>query len=268
MASDIAFTGSVPQVYQDILVPFMFAPYARDLASRVAAENPGRVLEIAAGTGAVTLALREALPDATIVATDLNEAMIAVAQANAELSGVTWRQADAQDLPFEAESFDAIACQFGIMFFPDPGKALAEMARVLHPGGVVAIYVWGSIKQNPAAQVVHDVAGELFPEDPPLFIARTPHGHADPAHYLALLGAAGFAEARAEWVALTGRAPSAQRLAEGYCLGTPLRGELEARRPGAAREAVEPLARAFAARWEDGPLELPIEAYVLTARKA
>lgn len=267
MASDVAFTGSVPQVYQDILVPFMFAPYAQDLAARIAAENPGRVLEIAAGTGVVTAALREALPDSSIVATDLNEAMLAIARANTEILGVEWRTADAQDLPFDAESFDAVACQFGIMFFPDPARAIAEMMRVLRPGGVVAIYVWGSLEQNPAALVVQEVAGRLFPEDPPQFIGRTPHGHVDPTPYLAMLGDAGFAEASADWVAKTGRSPSAQRLAEGYCLGTPMRGEFEARRPGGASEAVAPVAEAFAARFGAGPVEAPIEAYVLTARK-
>lgn len=267
MPSDVAFTGSVPQVYQDILVPYMFAPYAQDLAARIAAENPGRVLEIAAGTGVVTTALREALPDTAIVATDLNEAMLAVARANQEVTGIEWQKADAQDLPFEAESFDAIACQFGIMFFPDPAKAIAEMKRVLRPGGIVAIYVWGSLEQNPAAKAAQAAVGQLFPEDPPLFMGRTPHGHADPEPYLAMLRDAGFAEAKAEWVAKVGRSPSAQRLAEGFCLGTPLRGELEARRPGSPQEAVAPVTDAFRASWGDGAIEVPIEAYVLTARR-
>jgi ubiquinone/menaquinone biosynthesis C-methylase UbiE len=269
MPSDSAlFTGSVPQVYAEILVPFMFAVYAHDLATRIAAQAPGRVLEIATGTGAVATALREALPDAAIVATDLNEAMLAVARDGENSDGIEWRVADAQNLPFEDASFDALACQFGIMFFPDPARAVGEMARVLRPGGFVGIYVWGSLQGNPAAELASQAAAELFPEDPPRFLERAPHGHADPAPYAAMLRDAGFAEVRTEWITRLGRAPSARRLAEGYCLGTPLCAEMEARRPGSAREAVEPVTRALEARWGQGPIEAPIEAYVLTGRKA
>jgi ubiquinone/menaquinone biosynthesis C-methylase UbiE len=134
---DKQFTGSIPQMYQRFLVPLIFEPYARDLAERVAAVGPATVLETAAGTGVLTRALAARLPaQAQIVATDLNQPMLDLATlitpADARL---TWRQADALALPFADQSFDVVACQFGVMFFPDRIRGYKEAFRVLKPGG-------------------------------------------------------------------------------------------------------------------------------------
>src|SRR6478672_2654940 len=109
---DAAFQGSIPSIYENNLVNMYFAPYARDLCERLAAGAPRRILEIAAGTGALTRLLRKRLPDAAITATDLNQAMLDVAAKIVGDGGVAWRQADASDLPFPDQSFDAVGCQF------------------------------------------------------------------------------------------------------------------------------------------------------------
>ena len=110
----------IATLYQDLLVPLIFAPYAADLATRLTALPSGSVLELAAGTGAATRELAARLaPDVELVATDLNQAMLAVAQQRGTSRTVAWRQADAMALPFADASFDAVACQFGVMFFPD-----------------------------------------------------------------------------------------------------------------------------------------------------
>ncbi|HEX7952510.1 MAG TPA: class I SAM-dependent methyltransferase, partial [Burkholderiales bacterium] len=148
-ASDKVFAGSIPKLYDSHLVPLIFAPYASDLAERLRSRRISRLLEIAAGTGVVTRALAAALPDsAAIVATDLNQAMLDQAARVGTKRAVEWRQADAMQLPFEDASFDAVVCQFGVMFFPDKPKAFAEARRVLRPGGLFLFNVWDSIAEN------------------------------------------------------------------------------------------------------------------------
>ena len=137
--ADSLFTGSVPALYDRCLGPLLFVPYARDIAARAALLRPGRVLETAAGTGIVTEALAAALPDAEIVATDLNQAMLDIAGARGLPARVNFQAADAQALPFPDSSFDLVVCQFGAMFFPDRVGAYGEARRVLRPGGRVEL---------------------------------------------------------------------------------------------------------------------------------
>src|SRR5438105_15679984 len=152
------------------------------MAMRLAAHKPKRVLEIAAGTGVVTRQLAVML-DASceIVATDLNPAMLEEAARIGTVRPVQWRQADAMHLPFEDGSFDAVCCQFGVMFFPDKGRAFAEMRRVLRPGGLLVFNVWDAIEANEFPDAVTNALAKMFPKDPPMFLARTPYGHGDPA---------------------------------------------------------------------------------------
>ena len=193
---DTAFTVSVAQFYERYMVPLIFEPYAVDLARRVAAAAPGRVLELAAGTGVVTRHLAVMLgPSAEIVATDLNPAMLQEAARIVTAGAVAWRQVDAMQLPFEKASFDAVVCQFGVMFFPDKPRAYTEARRVLRPGGLFAFNAWGPIATNDFADAVTDALATLFPDDPPRFMARTPHGYHDAAAIAQDLASAGFTKA-------------------------------------------------------------------------
>ena len=127
---DKVFTGSIPKLYETYLVPLIFEPYAADLANRLASRSLARVLEIAAGTGVVTRHLASVLPaNVSIVATDLNQPMVDQAVAIGTARPVEWHQADAMHLPFPDGTFDAVVCQFGVMFFPDKAKAFAEARR-------------------------------------------------------------------------------------------------------------------------------------------
>ena len=178
--SDKVFAGSIPKLYDEYMVPLFFEPYAADLARQLASIQPARVLEVAAGTGVLTRALDALLPStASIVATDLNPAMLAQASAQWRGRTVEWREADAMQLPFDGESFDAVACQFGAMFFPDRAKAFSEARRVLRRGGVLLFNTWDRIEENEFGDVVTNALAEVFPEDPPRFLARTPHGYHD-----------------------------------------------------------------------------------------
>jgi ubiquinone/menaquinone biosynthesis C-methylase UbiE len=134
-ATDKLFAGSIPEIYDQFLVPLIFESYARDLAERLARLEPREVLETAAGTGVLTRAMASRLPaQARIVATDLNQPMLNHAQGQSHDGRITWRQADALALPFEDRRFDAVACQFGAMFFPDKVQGYREARRVLKRG--------------------------------------------------------------------------------------------------------------------------------------
>jgi len=262
-ATDHQFEGSIPAVYARALVPLIFQPYADDLATRVAALSPRRVLEIAAGTGVVTRALVARLPPSTtLVATDLNPAMLAHAQSQAIGGSVSWRQADAMALPFDDGTFDVVACQFGAMFFPDKVQAFAEARRVLTPGGHFLFNVWDRVETNTLPHAVAVEVARLFPTDPPDFLSRVPHGYHDIARIRADLAASGFSVPRIETIAFTIRT-TARQLAIAFCQGTPLRNEIETRNGPTLGAVTDTVAAALAERLGSGLIEGPIQAHVV-----
>jgi ubiquinone/menaquinone biosynthesis C-methylase UbiE len=263
--ADKLFAGSIPEVYDRLMVPLIFEPYARDLAERIAPGAPHDILEIAAGTGVLTRAMVAQLPVSTrIVATDLNQAMLGRAATHSAQARVTWRQADALALPFADHAFDAVACQFGAMFFPEKIEAYREARRVLKPGGRFFFNVWDRIAENDFAAVVTDALATLFPQDPPLFMARTPHGYHDIEKIRADLNAAGFSDISIATVDHRSKAASPREPAIAYCQGTPLRTEIEARDASRLGEATELAAGAIARRFGSGPVDGRIRAHVVT----
>ena len=268
VATDKLFAGSIPEIYDRFLVPLIFEPYASDLAGRVAAIQPPDVLETAAGTGVLTRALASRLArSARIVATDLNQPMLDQASRRQTEGTVEWKQADALALPFGDEGFDVVACQFGVMFFPDKVQGFKEARRMLRPGGRFLFNVWDRIENNEFADVVTDALAEVFPDDPPRFMARTPHGHHDGGPIREALMAAGFTDISIDAVDATSKAPSARHVAIAYCQGTPLRGEIEARDASRLEEATNLAADAVAHRFGTGVIEGRIRASVITATR-
>ena len=267
-AGDKVFAGSIPQNYDRDLVPLIFESCARDISQRAAALSPKAVLETAAGSGVVTRALAPKLsPDASYVVTDLNQPMLDYAATRQKQDDrITWRQADAQALPFEDAAFDLVCCQFGAMFFPDRPSAYREARRVLKPGGVFIFNVWDRIEENEFADTVTTTLASLFPNDPPRFLARTPHGYHDTALIRSDLEKAGFSNVTIETRAEESRAPSPRLPAIAYCQGTPLRYEIEARGPDRLEAATEHAASAIARRHGHGEVAAKIQAHVILAR--
>jgi SAM-dependent methyltransferase len=263
------FAGSIPELYDSLLVPLIFEACATDLAQRVAALNPSRVLETAAGTGVVTRAMARVLPSSVdLVATDLSPPMLARAAAIGTDRPVTWQQADAMQLPFDDASFDVVVCQFGVMFFPDKAHAFAEARRVLRPGGTLLFNVWDRIENNEFADVVTTALAGLFPADPPRFMTRTPHGYFDQATIARDLALAGFTAApRFETRAERSRAVSPQAAALAYCQGTPVRNEIEAREGVGLAQATSVCATAIAERFGPGPVDGLIQAHVVSVQR-
>jgi ubiquinone/menaquinone biosynthesis C-methylase UbiE len=266
--SDTQFTGSIPEMYDRLMVPLIFQPYAHDLAQRVRALSPHDVLEIAAGTGVVTRAMAASLPAATrIFVTDLNQPMLDYAKAKHTGNALlTWRQADAQNLPFEAGSFDVVVCQFGAMFFPDKVKAYDEARRVLKPGGRYVFNVWDKISENDFADEVTNALAAYFPNDPPRFMARTPHGYHEPKEICEQLAAAGLTDVSVDAVDAVSNAASPLDVAIAYCQGTPLRNEIEARDASRLQDATKHAAAALERRFGRGPIKGRIRALVITAK--
>jgi ubiquinone/menaquinone biosynthesis C-methylase UbiE len=267
VAADKVFAGSIPEVYDRLMVPLIFEPYARDMAERVARAKPRDVLEVAAGTGALTREIVARLPVHTrIVATDLNQPMLGhAATRQSRQDNVTWQQADALALPFGDREFDVVACQFGVMFFPDQIGGYGQARRVLKPGGRFFFNVWDRISENEFAEVVTEALATCFPKDPPLFMARTPHGYHEVDKIREELIAAGFADNSVETVDHFSRAATPMDVAMAYCQGTPLRNEIEARDASRLEDATRVAADALARRFGKGPIEGRIRAHVITA---
>jgi SAM-dependent methyltransferase len=266
MSGASAFSGSVPQFYDRYLGPWLFEPYAADLVARVPEQDGLHVLELACGTGIVTRRLRTALPaSATLVATDLNEAMIDYARAAVPDPNIVWQQADAQALPFEDGSFDAVVCQFGFMFLPDKVQGFREARRVLRPGGVLLGNVWHSRDENTWARAAHSALAELFPSDPPRFL-ETPYGYFDPERIQADMAEAGWDGVQLDAMRLESLADSALDVATGIVKGSPLSYEL-AERGRDPETVVGELARQLASVGGDRPFRAELAATVITAAR-
>lgn len=263
-----SFAGSIPEIYNKHLGPLFFEPYARNLVDRLSLPSgaSGDVLEVAAGTGIVTKHLRKAMRGgATLIATDLNQAMLDVAAANlGEIEGIEWRQADATALPFPDQSFAAVVCQFGLMFFPDKLLAVGEALRVLKPGGQFLFNVWDKIEHNPLAQIAHETIVSFFPEDPPGFY-KVPFGFSDTEAIKSLLEGSGFVDVHVNIVPLLAEAQSAKHAATGLVRGGPVLTMIQERGGVEPDLIVAALAERLAAAFGDHPLSAPMQAKVVTA---
>jgi len=257
------FTGTVPENYDSALGPHFFQEYGAELASRAAADDPESVLELAAGTGIVTRALRNALPvDCRLVATDLSVPMLAVAEIKFEnYEQVEFEEADAMSLPFEDAAFDAIVCQFGVMFFPDKVESFAEAKRVLKDGGAYHFNVWDIWEENPFGRICHQVVGKIFPGDPPQFY-KIPFSYPDPEVIEADLKAGGFSDITIETVAQE-QPVDYPLLANGLIYGNPMFEEIQDR-GGDADEVVAAIEAALRAEFGN-PGVMPLRALFVRA---
>lgn len=264
MQSDTVFAGRVPELYDGTLGPILFQPFAVLLAARLG-PGEGEILEVAAGTGIVTEAMAASRPEARITATDLNQAMLDIAAAKPGLQGVTFAQADLRALPFETGRFDAVVCGFGMMFPADKIAAYRELRRVTRAGRRLLFTVWDRIEDNPLQHLAELGAGDIFPDDPPRFLSRTPYGYHDPARIEAELRAAGYGVIAIEALTPASGETTAQLAAVGGCQGTPLRGEIEARDPDKLGAATERAAARLAARFGPDRFRGPMRALLVTA---
>ena len=269
MSGNLAdFSGDIPQNYDSGMGPIIFAGYAAEIAQRIASHEPSCVLETAAGTGVVTRALRDALPaGAKLTATDLNVDMLEIARAKFRSNEqVAFQPADATALPFPDASFDAVICQFGVMFFPDKDKSYREVHRVLAPGGRYMFSVWDAHRHNPFGRIAHEVIGSFFPTDPPKFY-EVPFSYSLIDPIKESLIAAGLEQIVVSVVRQHRSVADFSVFARGVVFGNPVFDQIRQRggvKPAQVQEAV-----ATAMRREFGgePGVMPIQAIVFEARK-
>jgi len=258
------FSGSIADAYHRHLGPLIFDEYARELSARAEVPVGGKVLEIACGTGILTNHLRRALKgSANLVATDLNPMMVDAAKANVgNGGGIDYREADGTALPFDDETFDAVFCQFGVMFYPDKGQGYREAARVLRPGGRFVFSVWDSLAHNGFCGFVHQKIIEMFPEDPPAFL-EIPFGYHDIAEIKAELQNAGFEKIEISVLPSESRAPSARDVALALITGSPLASQLI--EMGVAQESFAIVEAALVDAFGEGEVRAPMQSISITA---
>ena len=249
-ANAASFSESVPENYDRYMGPMLFEPYAEDLVERLKICDGMRVLEVACGTGIVTRRLREALPaSAKLIATDLSEPMLAMARRKFDGdSSIDWQQADALALPFADESFDAVVCQFGLMFMPDKLAALREMHRVLAPNGQLVFNTWHELQRNDFCYVAHTTAMTFFESDPPKFY-EVPFSLYDARQLQSWMAEAGFTNVTVRPLDLRSVSPSAADAAKGLVQGTPLAVALKERNANTAA-ITDAVAAALRARFK------------------
>ncbi len=261
------FAGSIPENYHKYLVPLIFDGYASDLAQQVETPDGGVVLELACGTGVATKHLRSSLASTVrLVATDFNPGMLETAQSSlSDVEGIEFQVADGTDLPFEDASFDAVVCQFGVMFFPDKVRGFSEAAQVLKPGGQLHFSVWDALEHNSICKVVHEATLSLSPDDPITFMAL-PFSYSDVSNIEETLAAAGFADIAFDVQSRQSRADSTYDVVTGMVAGSPLAAEFEER--GLTDQGRTAIESALVSNFGEGEISAPMQAIIFSASKS
>ncbi len=261
------FIGTIPENYDRFLGPNIFNEYAKDIAGRAAALKPSSVLEIAAGTGIVSRYLRDALaPDASLLVSDLNAPMLAVAAAKfAESESVRFLPADAMALPFSDDEFDLVLCQFGVMFFPDIIASFREAARVIRPGGHYVFSTWGQQSDNPFSQVAHNSVAEFFPDNPPGFY-NVPFFYHDADVVCADLTKAGLANVNVAEVRHQRQITDMAGFARGLVYGNPIVDEIRQRGGVDPDAVVKRVTEGLIERFGPEPATMPLKITVFTCK--
>jgi len=261
MNTQPAFTGTVPANYDRYLGPLVFIPYAKDIAERIPG-NVESILEIACGTGLVAEQIAKKISHvAKITATDLNPDMLAVAKSLVKDPKIKWEVADMLQLPFADNSFDAVVCQFGLMFAPDKPKAFSEAHRVLKKGGVFIFNTWDKIQEVGAFDIGNQVIRDFFRDNPPAFY-KIPFSMHDPNELESLLKGAGFSSRKVELVKLEGSVKSALDAAKGITEGSPILKEILERNADAVVAIENKMVEKLEEKYGRGRLTHQIQAYV------
>lgn len=258
------FTGSIPEYYDKGLGPNLFEYYGDDMSRRVAASFPESIMEMAAGTGIVTRKIRDCLANnAVLIATDLNQPMLDIAASKfQDDEDVSFEPADAMDLPFGADTFDVVACQFGVMFFPDKLQSYHEAKRVLKPGGRYIFSVWCSWDENPFARLAHESVAQFYKGDPPMFY-KVPFSYHDVDIICETLTEAGFSDIQIDRMPHSVKIHDQDEFSKAAVYGNPLSAEIS-ERGGDPDEAVAAIKKALNENFGDEGV-MPLEAIVFTA---
>ncbi len=261
------FVGDIPSHYDTGLGPNIFHDYADRLAARCGELGGDNVLELAAGTGIVTRKLHDQLPsDTRLVVTDLNAPMLDIAKGKVDgAENIEFTVANAMELPFGKSEFDLMVCQFGVMFFPDKPASYREAARVLRSGGHYVFNVWGSLSENPFAQMAQDVCAKFFPVNPPGFY-KVPFHYGDPNVVRTDLATAGWHDVVHETITLNKTIENPEAFATALVYGNPLIDEIRERGGVDPDMVAAAMLDALHDKFGPAPLVMPLVATTFVCR--
>jgi len=261
----VIFEGETSRNYEDLLGPFLFEPYAIDLAARIDFTNVNQVLELACGSGRLSSHIVQQLPPtARFTATDLSEDMIKVARTKVRSDRVTWARADMMELPFDNQ--DLVLCQFALMLVPDQPKALSEIYRILKPGGQLLFSTWTDLDYNKLWAIGDEVLRSTIGKSP---MSRNPGPFAldDANAVLDSLRTTGFPNPGCTTVTNTAEFANAQQAAHGFIYGLPIGLFIQKEQPAAMPAILKTLEERLSATCGDHPLKVPQKALVFHATK-
>lgn len=266
MEQNAVFAGTIPANYEKYLGPFLFEPYALDLVSRLQDKKYPQILELACGTGRVTAHLAKSVKHDSLTATDLNPDMIEVGKKIVGNKNIKWQPADALELPFDDNSFDAVVCQFGIMFFPDKLKGLQEAHRVLKPGGKIIFNTWDNVENNPAIHEGRKIIESYFGDDPPVFY-NVPFSIHDENELQTIMKDAGFKNIKTSLVKKDGISDRAADLAIGMVEGNPIFLSITEKDPSLIEPIEKHVEKVLAEKFGDKPLKSKLQAWICEGEK-
>lgn len=257
-------TRSAADIYEEFFVSCLFGEWPPRLIAAASVTDGDRVLDVACGTGVLARAAADTVgPSGSVIGVDINPGMLAVAARVAPT--VDWREAPAEALPFDDSHFDVVMSQFGLMFFTDRTKALAEMWRVLRPGGRLAVAVWDALEKTPGYAAMVDLLADLF-DDETADALRSPYNLGDRDELAALADGAGVPGARIDTVDGMARFPSIDDWVHVDVRGWTLADKIDDADYERLRAAANDRLSGFGAA--DGTIAFPHGAHILTAVKS
>jgi ubiquinone/menaquinone biosynthesis C-methylase UbiE len=233
-----SFTGTAAENYERYFVPAIGTPVSADLLRTADLREGERVLDVACGTGLIArLAAERVGPAGSVTGIDIAPDMIDVARAVPAPAGasIEWHVGDAGSLPFPDDSYDVVLCQLGLMFMEDRQQAVAEMRRVLAPGGRLAVSTSGQI-QPPFERMEQAIIDHISPELGGF--VRAVFSMHDPDVVATLLRNVGLKDVSAEVSTAALRLPPPAEFLWQYINLTPM-GQFVAQAPEDAQSAME-----------------------------
>jgi SAM-dependent methyltransferase len=264
MAPNRQIAGTPAEIYEQHMVPAIFARWAPDLVEAAGVRPGDRVLDVACGTGVVTRLLAECVgPTGTVVGLDINPEMLAVARRAAPQPNVEWVEGSAVRMTLPDATFDQVLCEQGLQFFPDRPAALGEMRRVLKPGGRLALSCWCAVEHMPGYLALEQaLARRLGPEQ----AALPPFSLGDADTLRRLVTSAGFREVRLRLDAKMTRFQSAEHMVRAIVGGaTSMRGVLAAQGESVLDTIVAEVSAATRGYVDDDGWAIPAVSHIVTA---
>jgi ubiquinone/menaquinone biosynthesis C-methylase UbiE len=263
-----AAAQSSMHVYESVMVPRMFTPWAELLLDELTLAPGEGILDVACGPGSVArLAAARVGAQGRVLGCDLSAAMLAIAEQKPAVSGgsaISYHEAPAEQLPVEDEEFDVVTCQQGLQFMPDRPAALAEMRRALRPGGRLGIAVWTEIESCPPMHALAGALEAVIDADVAQRFSGGPWGFPDGRRLGELLEQAEFEDVRVSRRALPVTFEGGAEQLVSILAATPLAELIDGLPPQRRRQ----LAGLVEEQTGEGPISSQLESNIALARAA